>query len=75
MLIDLVFYAEYESDVEFCFRVGNETQNNQFTFDNNLEISQFFGFNPFCRPETKKRRKPDIAADRASFALSTHICR
>ena len=46
ILIDSVFYGEYESDVELWFRVRNETQNNESTFDNNVGIYQFFWFRP-----------------------------
>jgi hypothetical protein len=53
ILIDSVFYGEYESDVELWFRVRNETQNNESTFDNNVGIYQFFGFDPFYRPGIK----------------------
>ena len=74
ILIDSVFYGEHESDVELCFRVRNKTQNNQVTFDNDVGIYQFFRFDPFFRPGIKKRRKPDKAPNRASFALSIHIC-
>ena len=74
MLIDSVFHAEHESDFELSFRARNETQKNQFTFDNSVGSYRFFIFDPFFRPGIKKRGKPDRAPNRASFALSIHIC-
>ena len=53
ILIDSVFYGEYKPDVELWFRVRNETQNNESTFDNNVGIYQFFRFDPFYRPGIK----------------------
>ena len=75
ILVDSIFHTKHESDVELWFQARNETQNNQFTFDNNVEIYHFFDFDPFLRPGIQKRRKPDTESNRASFALSIQICR
>ena len=51
MLLDSVFHAEHESDVELWFRARNETQKSQFTFstlfDNTVRIGRFSSFDPF----------------------------
>ena len=60
-LVDSTFHAKHESDVELWFQARNEAQNNESTFNNNVEIYHFFGFAPFLKRETKQRRKSDTA--------------
>jgi len=64
MLVDSVFYADYESDVELWFRARNATPKSQFTFltffNNLVKIRRFSSFDPVLRPEIKTQRKDPV---------------
>ena len=79
MLVDSVFHAEHESDIDLWFWARNATQKSQLSFStflvNIVKIRWFSSFDPFWRAEIKTGRKLNRASNRASFALSTHICR